>query len=360
MTGTRSHQRRAQQRSGALVRPGLTSGALPTVELDPRSVYDFLLSACNECGELQELLPEDRTWLTEGRSALAELTGAECVACSPLVSELGRHVVLHPEIKTARQVVEEVDKLDDKTLLDILVGELLNSPEVGAITRRALDGDAEAYAELKRQLESAKGHAVIPDSFDVLAPAARRIVHAWLARFEQIEARVNRMIASDAASRSTADMAADPLSFVEHTTNGIRLVPEPSIKRIVLAPTYFGRPYNTITRVDDVQLICYPIADSALGAASMTTPPAATIRLYRALGDETRLRILRLLADQDRYLTELAADLELSKPTISHHLAQLRSAGLVTTTEQGNVIYYSLRRDRIQEAGPELAGFLAR
>jgi DNA-binding transcriptional ArsR family regulator len=360
MTETQSHQRRARERSGALVRPGLTSAALPAVELDPRPVYDFLMSACNECGELDDLLPEDRTWLTEGRSALTELTGSDCAACSPFVTELGRHLVFHPEIKTARQVVEAVDKLDDRALLDILVGELLESPELGAVTRRAVDGDADAFAELKGQLEAAKGHAVIPGSFDVLAPAARRIVHAWLARFEHIEARVNRMIASDVASRSTADMAADPLGFVERTTNGIRLVPEPTVKRIVLAPTYFGRPYNALTRAGDLQLVCYPIADSALGAASMTAPPAATIRLYRALGDETRLRILRLLADQDRYLTELAADLDLSKPTISHHLAQLRSAGLVTTTEQGNVIYYSLRRDRIQEAGPELATFLAR
>jgi DNA-binding transcriptional ArsR family regulator len=360
MTETQNRQRRTQRRTGALIRPGLASAALPVVELDPRPVYDFLMSACNECGELEDLLPEDRTWLTEGRSALAELTGSDCKACSPFVTELGRYLVLHPEIKTARQVVEAVDKLDDGALLDTLVGELLDSPEMGAITRRALDGDAEAFAELKNQLETAQGHTVIPGSVDVLAPATRRIVHAWLARFEQIEARVNRMIASDVASRNTADMAADPLGFVERTTNGIRLVPEPSIKRIVLAPTYFGRPYNAVTRVGDLQLFCYPIADSALGAASMTTPPAATIRLYRALGDETRLRILRLLADQDRYLTELAADLELSKPTISHHLAQLRSAGLVTTTDQGNVVYYSLRRDRIQEAGPELAAFLAR
>jgi DNA-binding transcriptional ArsR family regulator len=84
------------------------------------------------------------------------------------------------------------------------------------------------------------------------------------------------------------------------------------------------------------------------------------VRLYRALGDESRLRILRLLAERDRYLTELATELELSKPTVSHHLAQLRAASLVTLTQQGNLTYYSLRRDRIDEAGPELRAVLAR
>jgi DNA-binding transcriptional ArsR family regulator len=167
------------------------------------------------------------------------------------------------------------------------------------------------------------------------------------------------MLDRDIAARRQDDMARDPIGFVEQTTNGIRFVPEPRIRRIVMAPSYFGRPYNSLTRVGDVQLICYPIADSALGAADRLDPPAATVRLYRALGDDSRLRILRLLAERDRYLTELANELGLSKPTVSHHMAQLRSAGLVTVSKQGNLTYYTLRRDRADEAGPELGAYLA-
>jgi DNA-binding transcriptional ArsR family regulator len=76
------------------------------------------------------------------------------------------------------------------------------------------------------------------------------------------------------------------------------------------------------------------------------------------LGDETRLRILKLLAGKDLYLTEIAQQLDLSKPTIKHHLALLRAAGLVTVVEAGNVVYYSLRRDRIDAASTDLARFL--
>jgi len=103
------------------------------------------------------------------------------------------------------------------------------------------------------------------------------------------------------------------------------MVPEQKTRRIVLAPSYFGRPYNSLIKVGEITLVCYPIADSALGAGGRAAPPVATLRLYRALGDESRLRILRLLAERDRYLTELATELDLSKPTVSHHLAQLRS-----------------------------------
>ena len=167
------------------------------------------------------------------------------------------------------------------------------------------------------------------------------------------------MLERDVAAHPLEDAARDPIGFVERATNGIRLVPEPKIRRIVLAPSYFGRPYNSLTKVGDVQLICYPIADASLGAADRVTPPAATVRLYRALGDASRLRILRLLAERDRYLTEIANELDLSKPTIKHHLAQLRAAGLITLTQQGNLTYYTLRRDRVEEAGIELRAYLA-
>jgi DNA-binding transcriptional ArsR family regulator len=185
------------------------------------------------------------------------------------------------------------------------------------------------------------------------------VLRFWLPRYEAVEDRVSRMLDRDVAARRQEDAVRDPIGFIEKVTNGIRLVPEQRIRRVVLAPSYFGRPYNSLGRVGDVQVICYPIADTSLGAADRLTPPASTVRLYRALGDSSRLRILRLLAERDRYLTEIANELELSKPTIKHHLAQLRAAGLITLIEQGNLTYYTLRRDRAEEAGIELRAYLA-
>jgi DNA-binding transcriptional ArsR family regulator len=335
---------------------------MPVVELDPRTGYDFLMSGCADCGEPEDLLPEDRGWLEEGRAAVAHEVGEteSARSCVGFVSEIGRMLVSRPEVKTARQVVAAVDELSDAQLLEYLVGELLDNPDVSDSARKALDGDTEAYAELSDQLEHWKGHAIMPQTLAELAPGARRTLHAWLPRFEQVETRVERMLARDVAGRHVNDMVANPLGFVEKATNGIRMIPEQRTRRIVLAPSYFGRPYNSVARVGDTTLVCYPIADSALGAGGRAAPPVATLRLYRALGDESRLRILRLLAERDRYLTELATELDLSKPTVSHHLARLRSAGLVTMTDQGNLTYYTLRRDRVEQAGPELSAFLAR
>ncbi len=125
-----------------------------------------------------------------------------------------------------------------------------------------------------------------------------------------------------------------------------------------MAPSYFSRPYNFLLAGDDWRFFGYPVADDALEPDDRLTPPPAVVRLHRALGDETRLRMLKLLAGKDLYLTEIAQELDLSKPTIKHHLATLRAAGLVTVVEAGSVIYYSLRRDRIEAASSDLAGFL--
>lgn len=127
---------------------------------------------------------------------------------------------------------------------------------------------------------------------------------------------------------------------------------------MVLAPSYFSRPYNFLLAGDDWRFFGYPVTDDAVEADDRLAAPAGVIRLHRALGDETRMRILKLLAGKDLYLTEISQQLDLSKPTIKHHLALLRAAGLVTIVEAGTVIYYTLRRDRIETASTELARFL--
>ncbi len=347
---------RTSTRPGALIRPGSSMTAMPVVELDARTAFDFLLSGCDDCGELDDMLPEDRAWITKARSE----TGLQsAIGCIHFGFEAAGALVTRPEIRTARQVIRLIDSLPDAELIGLMFHELLEDPDLGQLSGRAIGGDAEAYSQLGQKLQEMKSYEVLPATLEELAPSVRRVLRSWLPRFEEIEGKVQRMLDRDVADRRLEEAVADPMGFIEKATNGIRLIPEQQTRRIVLAPTYFGRPYNSLVKVGSTTLICYPMADSALGAAGRAAPPTATIRLYRALGDENRLCILRLLAERDRYLTELATELDLSKPTVSHHLAQLRSAGLVTMTEQGNLTYYTLRRDRVEAAGPELSAFLA-
>jgi ArsR family transcriptional regulator, arsenate/arsenite/antimonite-responsive transcriptional repressor len=65
-------------------------------------------------------------------------------------------------------------------------------------------------------------------------------------------------------------------------------------------------------------------------------------RLFKALGDETRLRIVALLSHGELCVCHLEAALGLSQPRISRHLASLRAAGVVEDRRDGSWVYYRL------------------
>ena len=72
-------------------------------------------------------------------------------------------------------------------------------------------------------------------------------------------------------------------------------------------------------------------------------------RRCRALSDETRLRILALLAGGERCVCELTDALDAGQSLLSHHLKTLREAGLVTDRREGRWVYYTLNADAVGE-----------
>jgi DNA-binding transcriptional ArsR family regulator len=68
---------------------------------------------------------------------------------------------------------------------------------------------------------------------------------------------------------------------------------------------------------------------------------------FKALADQSRLRIVGLLADRERNVRDLATRLRLKEPTVSHHLAILRVQGLVELRADGNTHWYRLDQDAL-------------
>lgn len=67
----------------------------------------------------------------------------------------------------------------------------------------------------------------------------------------------------------------------------------------------------------------------------------------RALADATRQRIMKLCCCEWRSVGELAGELQVTQPTVSHHLAFLREAGLVLVRPQGRQTFYTLNQDQV-------------
>ena len=93
-------------------------------------------------------------------------------------------------------------------------------------------------------------------------------------------------------------------------------------------------------------------------------------RLFKALGDPVRLRLLSLIASHEggeACVCDLTDVFDLSGPTICHHLKVLREAGLITGERRGTWVYYRvspparaaadvLSRDDLQPAAARSAG----
>ena len=70
---------------------------------------------------------------------------------------------------------------------------------------------------------------------------------------------------------------------------------------------------------------------------------------FKALADPTRRRILELLAQNELTAGEIAAQFDMTKPSVSHHLAILKSAGLVQDERRGQNIVYNVNMTVFQE-----------
>lgn len=78
-------------------------------------------------------------------------------------------------------------------------------------------------------------------------------------------------------------------------------------------------------------------------------------RVFKALSDETRREILKLLNTKDMNAGEIANHFSMSKPSISKHLDILREAKLITSEKKGQFVIYSINTSVLQEA---LSNFL--
>ena len=86
-----------------------------------------------------------------------------------------------------------------------------------------------------------------------------------------------------------------------------------------------------------------------------------TADLLKALADPTRLTMVASLwkAKEPICICDFTAGLELSQPTISHHMAKLKEIGLVESEKQGIWVYYRLRADLAPPAKRLLAELIA-
>jgi len=173
--------------------------------------------------------------------------------------------------------------------------------------------------------------------------------------FASREQEALAILSRDAEAKRAQAGTASASELIE-SASGIEFVPRPDVARVYLIPQIAMRPWVLLCEHDDTRLFCSPVADESMGG-DPSAPPSRLVRIHRALGDEKRIRLLKAVAASNPTLQELVERFDVPKSTLHHHMAILRTAGLIRVRSDDER-RYSIRYDVIPEASSLLDAYL--
>lgn len=224
------------------------------------------------------------------------------------------------------------------------------------IRRQASQGKEDAVRQLR---EITKDNSFFPGyiefihkvNVDELKSHLQDVMTLWfdhviLLQSEKLVGMLERDLAEKKAMKN--ELTAE--EFVAWVTNGTEYVPEPSVYRVLLIPQMTYRPWTIVSDIEGTKVFYYPIANTSIHPDDRYLPDFLLLHKYKALGDEVRLRILKLLSERDCTLKEITEQLDVGKSTAHHHLKLLRAASLVGV----NSSKYTLKGNSIASLSKEL------
>ncbi|MDT3498161.1 ArsR family transcriptional regulator [Bacillus toyonensis] len=170
------------------------------------------------------------------------------------------------------------------------------------------------------------------------------------------EEEILSILERDYEAKNEKNKKMNPEEFVEWATGGVNYMPEPSVHYVLLIPQMTYRPWNIEADIEDTKVFHYPVANESIHPEDPYKPNYFLVQKHKALGDEARLRIVKMLFEKECTLQEITERLQLGKSTVHHHLKLLRSAKLVDIHDGK----YVLRKKAVQSLAKELDVFLNR
>ena len=161
--------------------------------------------------------------------------------------------------------------------------------------------------------------------------------------------------ASAAAYRETtnATNAADVMKQISgRSCLGPGDVCEGPWKKLLFAPSMDMGPYMSCAVIGSLHGMFYPCESRFIDGSVETDDAVRMARIYKALSDEQRLRILNILREREMYAQEVVERTGLHQSMVSRHLGFLRAVGLLKVRKSSNMKYFSLN--------PEIKQKLAR
>jgi DNA-binding transcriptional ArsR family regulator len=146
--------------------------------------------------------------------------------------------------------------------------------------------------------------------------------------------------------------------LIAELSQGIRFT-EDLGKELIVVPTFWMTPLVSLDPIgQDRKLFLFGTRPSTMSAIPGELVPDGMLIALKALADPTRLKILRYLSQQEMTPSELSRRLNLRAPTVTHHLKELRLAGLIHVTIRGQEKLYRTRLGALDSIHTDLKGFL--
>jgi DNA-binding transcriptional ArsR family regulator len=271
-----------------------------------------------------------------------------------------------PEARTGPGFVRTVRTMDPEELLRHLSGyfrRVYRRETPAAVMDAAIGGDPAARREFRRTSFPDIGY--LRDTLRyLLAREPGAIQEEFAGLVERWQTEVHGPGEADfvaAAERSLASFrrTTDGLPLeqvVERAAPGLTFVPEAGQTSVVLVPSLAVRPLWAVADHRNANVFAFSAPSPDDEPAG---PPARLVALGKAIGDETRLRILRELATSPATPPDLADRLGMPRTTLLHHLRILRDADLIAVrVNDANYHQYHVRDEHFGEIERMLEAYL--
>lgn len=173
--------------------------------------------------------------------------------------------------------------------------------------------------------------------------------------------RIRALETGVAAHRS--DTAADPVELARRLTGRSITCLEgfcgTDHERFIFTPSMDMGPYSSCGIVGGIHGSFYPLeAEFRPGGSAEDEEQIRMARLFKALSDEGRLGILRLLRGREMYANEIVEATGLHQSVVSRHLSFMKAVGLLSFRKQNNMKFYSINPNIREQFGKTLDLFI--
>ena len=181
----------------------------------------------------------------------------------------------------------------------------------------------------------------------------------YQAFFEEEEKRIEPVLR---AGLERAQALASAVSFEELFTDlsqGLQLGDEFNASTFIMVPAFWITPLIFFEKFDSqTMFLTFGARPADMSVIPGETVPDALVRSLKALADPTRLKIMHYLTHESLTPSEIARKLQLRPPTVTHHLKELRLAGLVELSLMHEENRYTARKQALNAVYEQLNAFL--